>query len=348
MSETKQSNIIQLMRPGALGDLLMCTSVLPELKHQGYFVRFVADPKYASILENHPLIDELVLSEGGTRQEMLDDTTHLLKAARSVYLYYPFYTKGMLPAHPLPMHLTSYFAEQTGVTGSTELTMGLSDEHESWGDEYKDTVLIHTQSLWSPYKNWPRDRWQALAERIQSDFGLTLLQLGAPDDPPIEGVKRLENPSIHHAIAALKQCKLFIGVDSVFNHASRAVKKPSIILWGSTHPSAMGYRQNLNLVNGVAWQPEMGLYGPTLHCQPCYREYPLTKNGASKTACPYTVPYPMSNGKALPKRMHPKPELNACMASQSVDVVYEHVKAMLENPDHIKELSCKPMRNNES
>lgn len=336
---TTDSKIIQLMRPGALGDLLMCTALFPALKAQGYRIRFVVHPEYADILKHHPDIDELVLSTAGTRKALVAETAHLPKAEKYIYLYYPFYGKRDLPAHPIPMHLTTYFCEQAGVPGSDRLSIGLTDEHLEWGEQCQGKILIHTHARWSPYKNWPLDRWAQLVEKLRNELQVEVFQLGNATEPPIRGASRLESPSILHAIAALRYSKLFIGLDSVFNHASRALEKPSIIIWGSTHPFGMGYRQNLNLVNGVAWQPEMGLYGPALQCQPCYREYPNLENDQSKRACPYTVPY---SYQALPKNLHSKRVINACMATTAVETVFHHAEQMLEKRDYVKTLDPKP------
>ncbi len=320
------------MRPGAMGDLLMCTAVLPALKARGYFVRFVAHPKFAEVLDNHPLIDELVTLKEGTRQTMIDATSHLAPADKYIYLYYPYYAKRDLPGHAIPIHLAHHYCNTVDVPVSDQLSIHLSEEQETWGKQHVDKILIHTTTMWSPYKNWPIDRWQALADRIEAELGIPVYQIGIDKDTQLAGDRLLPSPSIQHAIAALKHCRLFIGLDSVFNHASRAVNKPSIILWGSTHPHALGYRQNLNLVNGIVWQPIMGNDGPSLTCQPCYREYSGPGNNNNQRTCPYTQPYPIH---ALPEKMHANKELNACMASQSVDMVFHHVTQMLDNPAYV-------------
>lgn len=338
-----KGKIIQLMRPGAFGDLLMCTAALPGLKSMGYRIRFVVDPEYANILSGHPCIDELVTSTEGTREGMIKQTEKLPQAERYVYLYYPFYAKRDLPPHPIPLHICNYYCEQSGVPGNDSLSVHLSDRHLSAAQKYKNAVLIHCKSRWSPYKDWPEDRWEKLAELLSSQLEMDVFQLGGPDEKTINGARKADTPSILDAIAAVSECRLFIGVDSVFNHATRAVGKPSIIIWGSTHPSSTGYRQNINLVNGVAWQPEMGAFGPTLNCQPCYREYPRNKNGSSKSPCPYTVPYPV---RVLPEILHKEKVLNACLASTSVETVFYHARAMLSNPRHAESMAAPAFKKN--
>ncbi len=322
------SPIIQLMRPGASGDVLMTTATFPGLKAQGYRIRMVVHPNYANVIDNNPLIDELIVTRTANREAVLKATEHLEKAEKAIYLRYPFYAKRDLPEHPIPMHITSYFCDAVGVPRSDQLHVELTDDELVWGEQYKEMLLIHTATLWSPYKNWPSDRWQKLIQKIKKNHDIEIRQIGGPKDEAIDGVEKIQSPSIRHAIAALKFCRLFIGLDSVFNHAAQALKKPAIILWGSTHPQGHGYSQNINLVNGVVWQAEMGTFGPALNCQPCYREYSGPGNNNNQRACPYTVPYPHHE---LPKKMHQLPEINACMATQSFESVYYHVNQMLNN-----------------
>lgn len=327
--------IIQLMRPGAMGDLLMCTATLPALKEQGWWIRFVAHPKFAAVLEHHPLIDELILVKPGAPGEMMGavKSLNLPTADKHVYFTYPFYAKRDLPGHPIPIHTAHHYCDQAGVPINEELSIGFTDEHEAWGKQYEDCVVVHTTAMWSPYKNWPIDRWEALVKKIDSEIGLQVVQIGTEKDNLLSGDRLVKTPTIHHAMAMVKHCRLFIGQDSVFNHVSRAVKKPSVILWGSTHPLGHGYTQNLNLVNGVVWQRPMGYEGPSFRCQPCYREYSGPGNNNNKRTCPYTVPY---HAHVLPEKMHVEKEINACMATQSVDTTFNYVKGMIESENFVE------------
>lgn len=327
--------IIQLMRPGAMGDLIMCTAVLPALKKQGWFIRFVAHPKFASVLEEHPLIDEMLLVKPGAPGEMMGavNRLNLPSADKMVYFTYPFYSKRDLPAHPIPIHVCHHYCDQAGVPISDELSVELTEVHEQWGQQYQDAVVVHPQSMWSPYKNWPINRWEQLVVKIENELGHRVVQIGGASDTKLANERFVETPSVRHAMAMVKHSRLFIGQDSVFNHVSQAVKKPSIILWGSTHPQGHGYVQNLNLVNGVVWQRPMGYEGPSLRCQPCYREYSGPGNNNNQRTCPYTVPY---DGHVLPEKMHPHQELNACMATQSVETVFRHVRGMLDSEHYLK------------
>jgi hypothetical protein len=326
---------IELIRPGAFGDLLMLTALFPALKRQGYRIRVVCWPHFGAILADHPEVDEFVFFPAGQSLYHDDVQRYIASVAppadKTVSLEYPNWQGPGLARHALQQHITTVFCEQAGVPPSTALSIGLTPEQLAWGARFRDDILIQTSTAYSPYKNWPPDRWEELAHRIRSELGCEVRQIGATDDPRIPGVERVDSPDIRHAIAALKACRVFVGLDSVFNHAAQAVGKRSIILWGSTNPTAFGYAQNINLVNGVAWQPAMGNEAPLLRCQPCYREYKHLHQHPG-LRCLYTVPHPQA---VLPEPHDPgQPQLHACMAANTVPVVLHYVQALLDQPEN--------------
>jgi len=326
--------IIELYRPGGFGDLLMMTAPFKILKMMNFRVRYICASYYAPILEDNPYVDQLVtlpndhslIAEEAYRyaEELTGE-----KALKSYALTYPsWWDNPGVTTQRIEQHLIADFCRQIDVPYyMDELSVHLTQEMLDWGSQYADCVLIQTKTAWSPYKNWSLDRWEELSELIRSQLGLEVFQLGHVHDPEVPGVPKIVAPSIRHAIAAVQSCRLLIGLDSVFNHASKAVQKPSIILWGSTNPTAFGYAQNINLVNGVAWTPAMGNGAPLLQCQPCYREYKHL-DASPKLACPYIVP-PVKGD--LPAHAHPDSGMHACMAANTVPIVFHHAAKLLKD-----------------
>lgn len=50
-----------IMRPGAIGDVLMATSVLPGIRRQGYRIAFLCKMRTKEVLKNNPYIDRLIV-----------------------------------------------------------------------------------------------------------------------------------------------------------------------------------------------------------------------------------------------------------------------------------------------
>ncbi len=315
--------IVQVMRPGALGDIIMSTAACKRLKEEGYFVRYVCHPGSIDAINDNPYVDEVVAIPENNWKKLIEATQDLPQAEKIALFQYPM-NEGY-PDKPMRQHLAHFFCEQAGVEPSLDLSIGLLQDHLDFGAVHgSDSVVIHTTAGWSPLKNWPDDRWEELVKLLK-EAGHNVVQIGNPKESTIKGAVKLDTPSIRHAVAVQKFSKLFIGVDSIFNHTSQAVGKKSVILWGSTHPCGSGYDQNVNMVNGQVWTRDMGNGGPTKECQPCYREF-NSMSVHPKPPCPHLVPHPIT---VLPEEEYPTCTLNACVAANTVKNVWKEVEQLL-------------------
>jgi ADP-heptose:LPS heptosyltransferase/glycosyltransferase involved in cell wall biosynthesis len=315
--------IVQVMRPGALGDIIMSTAACKKLHEEGYFVRYVCHPGSLEAIADNPYVDEVVAVPENNFQKIVEATANMAKPSKLAAFQYPM--NEDYPEKPMQNHLAHYFCEQAGVAPSMDLSIGLTQEHLDYGAKHgSGRVVIHTTAGWSPLKNWPLNWYEKLVEKIAS-LGYETVQIGTNSETPVSGAIKLSTPSIRYAAAVQKFSTLFIGGDSIFNHTSQAVGKRSIIIWGSTHPNGSGYDQNINLVNGQPWTRDMGNGGPTKDCQPCYREY-NSMSVHPKPPCPNLVPHDVTT---LPEEEYPVRTLNACMAANSLELVWKYAKEIL-------------------
>jgi len=330
-----KDSIVQFVRYAAYGDILMLTALFPALKRLDVELRAVcfSSSPAKSILEDNPHLDHLIILPDDCPNNMddIDNYTASLLGKRATHTFSMDYPQWWgwsappgLPPVPLNQHMIAYFCQEVGVPFCDELSVHLTPEMQEWAKRYSDYILIQTKSSHSPYKDWPLQNWHQLCQLLQQKLGLKIGQLGSSNDPEIPGVEKINAPCIRHAIAALKASRLFIGLDSVFNHASKAVNKQSIILWGSTNPVAYGYSQNINLVNGVLWEPSMGNGAPLLRCQPCYRENKHIE-WSQDLACPYTV----ANSSQGASFTVESPTIHACMSGNTVTAVYTQILTYL-------------------
>ncbi len=318
----KSQEIAQVMRPGALGDIIMSTAACKKLKEAGLFVRYVCHPGSIEAIADNPYVDEIVAVPENDWQKILEHTKELPEAKRLAFFQYPM-NEGY-PDIPMRQHLAHFFCEQANVGHSTDLSIGLVQEHLDYGAKHgSNKVIIHTTAGWSPLKNWPLDSWAELVAKIRAE-GIEVIQIGSEKEEAVLNATKLNTPTIRHAAAVQKFSQMFIGVDSIFNHTSQAVDKRSVILWGSTHPRGSGYNQNINLVNGQVWTRDMD-EDPTKDCQPCYREF-NSMSVHPKPPCPYLVPHATTT---LPEDEYPVRTLNSCMATNTVETVWRHVKELL-------------------
>lgn len=256
----QRTYIIELNRPGALGDVLATTPVVRELrkKYPNAHIRYVTHKSSVQVLRHNPDINEVV-EEGGY-------------ADRKISFSYPMH-EGY-PDKPMNRHLCQYFAENASITLPSDWApvLHLLPEDTIRLEHKKPVVTFAVKTGWSRYKEWPLERW---ADLIKMFPQYQWIQLGADGEPRIEGAQYMCGKlSLRESFSVMQQSVLFVGLDSIFNHATAALQVPAVILFGSTSPTGSGYRDNLNLWSEYA-------------CSPCYIENPeVTVH--PKPPCPYS------------------------------------------------------------
>lgn len=99
-------------------------------------------------------------------------------------------------------------------------------------------VLASPLAGW-PSKQWPLDRYAALAKLIQSRLGCSLVMTGSPKDAALLGadVHLCGLPGLIHAT---RGAAAVVGLDSGPMHLAAALGKPGVALFGPTDPARNG------------------------------------------------------------------------------------------------------------
>ncbi|TCO81613.1 heptosyltransferase-1 [Plasticicumulans lactativorans] len=96
-----------------------------------------------------------------------------------------------------------------------------------------------------PQKHWFEERWAALAPRLAARLGLPVVLLGGPGDreaaariaTAAPGLRDLAGrTSLAQTVAAIRDARLLIGVDTGLTHMGIACEVPTLALFGSTRP----------------------------------------------------------------------------------------------------------------
>ena len=118
----------------------------------------------------------------------------------------------------------------------------------------KPIITINVQSR-EKVKVWPESRWQELVNKLSSDY--EVVQLGAQDEPEIEGTMRLAGKlSLRQSMACLSLARLHIGSVSFLMHAANGLGVASVIIYGGREtPKNSGYAQNENLYSAMPCSP---------------------------------------------------------------------------------------------
>jgi ADP-heptose:LPS heptosyltransferase len=110
-------------------------------------------------------------------------------------------------------------------------------------------LTINVQSR-EQVKTWFTANWQRLVEMIAAEFPeLAIVQLGADDEPQLNGVIRLAGKlKIRDSVALQARAQLHIGCVSFLMHTANGVGVRSVIIYGGREtPANSGYADNENL-----------------------------------------------------------------------------------------------------
>ncbi|HET6201758.1 MAG TPA: lipopolysaccharide heptosyltransferase I [Planctomycetota bacterium] len=110
-------------------------------------------------------------------------------------------------------------------------------------------VLLHpATSAWGRDKQWPAERFAALAERLRREAGTSVLVTWGPGERELaervarEGSGTLAPPtgSLKDLAALLSLADLFVGADTGVLHLACALGRPAVGLYGPTDPAVYG------------------------------------------------------------------------------------------------------------
>jgi ADP-heptose:LPS heptosyltransferase len=246
-----RSREVHLLRVGkAIGDVLLCTPALRELKARNPRCRVHFYTQLPSLLHGLPYIDEVHLATEAP--------------AKSVTLQYG----NAIPTHA---HLARVMGDEVGlevsdVTPDCAVDASLVERYRNaWRDLPRPHVLIvRRASEWTPNKNWQDESWVSLADSL-SRFG-TIIEVGTVDEKtPLPAGSYLDlrgRTSLEELVAAVAAADIYVGPISGPMHIAAAVKTPAIVIVGGyEHPE------------GVEYKGQTYLYAP-VSCSPCWLREP--------------------------------------------------------------------------
>ncbi len=241
---------LDLARQKAMGDVLLCTPALRELKRKnpGCFIRFFTD--FVPLLRGLPYIDEVHPIEeapAGVRQ-----------------MGYEGYT-------PPRGHLARIIGDQLGVEVTDirpdcVIQPKLVRNFRALLDNFpKPHVLIlRRASAWTPNKDWPQVYWDFVVESLSQSS--TVIEIGSVLGGAAAGTGSYldlrQKTSVEQLAALISIADLYIGPVSGPMHIAAATRTPSVVIYGG-YESPLGY-------SGYEQLTQISLHSP-LPCAPCWR-----------------------------------------------------------------------------
>jgi hypothetical protein len=258
---------VLLFGPLSLGDDLLCTTVLREARRRGRpFAMMTSRPE---------------LFRDNTDPSALlpvDDYYAQALGRLGARVIQPYYA-GRDPSNPLrdvfgPHHILTEMCRLAGITGGISLRpyLHLPTEEQREGRIFPRQITVHSscRSAAFPFttKEWGAERLVAVARALAGGF--KLIQVGAPDDPPLPVDLDLRGRTgLREAAAILSASEAFVGLEGFLSHLARAVDCPAVvIIGGRVRPETVGYACNVNFYSAVDCAP-CGLRDGCPHAMKC-------------------------------------------------------------------------------
>jgi hypothetical protein len=243
---------------GGIGDELLCTIVLRELRKRGQRNIWMRSAYPELFLYNED-VDRIVPNTFGLKL-----WTKLLRG-KAIYPMYIIVIDGCDYYLPPPCHIITRMCQLMGITGEITLRpyLKLTDAEREKGRLVDRQIAIQSSGTTARFvhmnKQWYPERFQTVVDALKSEYNF--VQVGAPGDPPLEGALDMRGKtSLRETAAILSQSMAFVGLVGFLMHLARAVECRSVIVYGGKElPNQSGYACNENLMT-------------RLPCSPCWIE----------------------------------------------------------------------------
>lgn len=234
-----------------IGDDLMCTAVLRELKLRGAS-RLAMLTRYKELFEANRDVSTVVDWSGRTMGRLK------MWGYPATAPYYAEYD----PARDCEIveceHFITTMCKKAGITGPISIRpwLQLSDREKAEG-RIADFQIVVQSAGRAEMKNkeWLIERYQAVCDALSGTA--RVIQLGHPSEPAIVGAMDLRGKTtIRGSAAILAASRLYIGQAGFLMHLARAVDCRSVIVYGGReNPLISGYVANENIVGRTVCAP---------------------------------------------------------------------------------------------
>ena len=245
-----------LIRPGAIGDLILSLPALESLQ-TGYTEVWVSGPNVPLVRFAHRvrsiaatglnllgitdpsarLLDELrsfdsIISWYGANRPEFRETVASLDLPFTFHQALPVGSDLSACSRPYGprLHATDYYLEQVGCPPGAIPRIQC--------DAARERFAVIQPFSGSPRKNWPLEKFRALARGLERTMPVSWC--AGREDPPLAGAVRIDD--LCDLACWLARAGLYIGNDSGITHLAAAVGTPVLALFGPTDPAVWAPR----------------------------------------------------------------------------------------------------------
>jgi ADP-heptose:LPS heptosyltransferase len=255
MSAPWRRNCLDVGRSGALGDVLLCTPALRELKLKNptNYLRFYTN--YPTLVRGLPYIDEILAYDE--------------RPKNVINLKYE-------DAIPPRAHIAKIMGDSLGINvrnvrPNCVIDRGLVEGfRNSWRSLPRPYIVVQRRAgRWTPNKDWPEKYWIELIESLSRQA--SVIEIGNKTFEQKSVLKNYmdlrDRTSLEELIAVIAAGDILVGPPSGPSHIAAAANIPSVlIIGGYEHPISASYSGSFSLYTALA-------------CAPCWLRKP----------CPYDL-----------------------------------------------------------
>ena len=241
-----------------LGDNLLLTAVLPEIRKRMPRHRIVVETPWKELFANNPDADWVT-------------DKHVKTTKRHIKPVYRVEKRG---DRPFIAQMLSYIG--SGNAGTPHIYLTDSEIERAAGDYPGRYIAICPtgKSVFSSNRReWGLDNFQKLRDLL-SDY--RFIQIGLPRDALLDNAADARGLSVRESAAIIHNAWFFLGLEGGFMHVARAVDTRSVIVFGGyILPEVSGYRENVNISSEV-------------DCSPCYNSH-VSRRPCDSMKCMKTI-----------------------------------------------------------
>jgi ADP-heptose:LPS heptosyltransferase len=241
-----QRRHLEVAREAGIGDILMCTPALREVKRRNPSGRITFYAGFPDVLCGLPFVDEV--------RPFTERPRHALLLA----------VEG---SYPPARHLAHVFADNLGVT-IDDVRPGVALDParaETWRARFASRprpliVVNRYSSTLTPNKDWADACWVELIDRM-CRAGMSVVETGHPN-PATAGVPRggyedlRGRTTLADVSAILAAADAHVGPSSGPHHMAAAVGTPAVVIYGGfEHPVGTAYPGNVDLYTQLPCSP---------------------------------------------------------------------------------------------
>ena len=232
---------LHLGRGGALGDVLLCTPALRELKRINAPCDATFYTNFPGLLKGLPFIyavrgyDELpgdCLSL--EYEDLIPPRRHIAKILGDKL---GLRIRDVRPSCAVNLEIVSRFLAE-------------------WRDMRRPRIIVNRRAgPWTPNKDWPDEYWGDLLDRLTARFSVIEIGASAQDRGVQPGDHYLDlrgKTGLEELVAAIGAADLHVGPISGPVHIAAALGTPAVVIYGGyEHPVCTAYPGNINLYSPV-------------------------------------------------------------------------------------------------